>query len=102
MVGSGIRKPQVNSGIATLMLVFVAGLAGAGCGGSGLSRSGLRDAYVARIVDVGVAKPVAECVVDRLFDDMTDAELKRFNAEGSSLSPAQSERIGQLADACGA
>ncbi len=74
----------------------------AGCGSRGLSRDGLRDAYVARIAGAGIGRAVAECVVDRLFDEMTDDELRRFNTDGTSLTEAESARIAQLADACGA
>ncbi len=83
---------------ATVLIV----VAGAGCSRGGLSRDGLRDAYVERIIDAGVERPVAECVVDRLFDEMNDDELRRFNTEGTSLSESQTNRIAQLADACGA
>ncbi len=76
--------------------------AGVGCGGRGLSRNGLRDAYVRQIIAAGIAKPVAECVVERLFGEMSDDELKRFNTEGTSLTDDQTKRIAQLADACGA
>ncbi len=83
---------------ATLILLST----GVGCSKGGLSRDDLRDAYVERIVTAGVERPVAECVVDRLFDEMNDEELRRFNTEGTSLSESQADRIAQLADACGA
>lgn len=98
---TSVGRPVGRRCFACVVTVLV-GLAGAGCSKGGLSRNDLRDAYVERIVGAGVDRPVAECVVDRLFDEMTDDELRRFNTEGTSLSASQTNRIAQLADACGA
>ena len=77
-------------------------LMGGACGGRGYSRDGLRDAYVDKVVDSGVDRIVAECIIDRLFGEMTDDQLKVFNIEGSALSAEQTKRVVQLAGACGA
>jgi hypothetical protein len=96
-----VGRPVVRRWFACAAVALLGGV-GVGCSKGGLGRDGLRDAYVERIVDAGVERSVAECVVDRLFDEMTDDELRRFNTEGTSLSESESSRIAQLADACGA
>jgi hypothetical protein len=73
-----------------------------GCGERQMSRSQLEDRYVDEIVDAGVERSVAECVVDRLFSAMSDDELREFNTTGTELTAEQSARVGELADACGA
>ncbi len=73
-----------------------------GCGERQLSRSQLEDRYVDEIVDAGVERSVAECVVDRLFSTMSDDELREFNTTGAELTAEQTVRVGELADACGA
>ena len=73
-----------------------------GCGERQMSRSQLEDRYVDEIVDAGVERSVAECVVDRLFSAMSDNELREFNATGDELTAEQTVRVGELADACGA
>ena len=96
-----VQRPAMRRCCAfgvTLLLAIV----GTGCSKGGLSRDALRDAYVERIVAAGVDSVAAKCVVDRLFDEMTDDELRRFNTEGSSLTEVETARIAQLADACGA
>jgi hypothetical protein len=98
---ASVGRPVVRRCFAFGVTVIVV-VTGAGCSKGGLSRDDLRDAYVERIAAAGVERPVAECVVDRLFDEMTDDELRRFNTEGTSLSESQANRIAQLADACGA
>ena len=74
----------------------------AGCGERQMSRAQLEDRYVDEIVDAGVERSVAECVVDRLFSAMSDDELREFNSTGTELTAEQSVRVGELADACGA
>jgi len=85
---------------------LVSGLVGlsmlTGCGERQLSRSQLEDRYVDEIVDAGVERSVAECVVERLFSAMSDDELREFNTTGAELTAEQSVRVGELADACGA
>ena len=87
-------------------LVGVLGVLGlsmlTGCGERQLSRSQLEDRYVDEIVDAGVERSVAECVVDRLFSTMSDDELREFNTTGAALTAEQTVRVGELADACGA
>jgi hypothetical protein len=73
-----------------------------GCGERQLSRSQLEDRYVDEIVDAGIGRSVAECVVGRLFSAMSDDELREFNTTGAELTAEQSVRVGELADACGA
>ena len=73
----------------------------AGCGRRELTREQLEDRYVDEIVDAGIERDVAECVISRLFGGMTDAELREFNTSGSDLTPDELQRVGELADACG-
>lgn len=86
--------------VAVAVLVLSAGLSA--CTRRGLSRDGLRDAYVAQLVDNGIDPTAAACVVDRLFESMTDDELRSFNTEGSSLTAAEAAQVAQFAEACGA
>ena len=87
-------------------LTGVPGLVGllllGGCGERQLTRSQLEARYVDEIVDAGIGRSVAECVIERLFSDMSDDELREFNTTGTELTAEQSVRVGELADACGA
>ena len=71
------------------------------CGGKQLTRGQLEDRYVDEIVDAGIDRSVAECVITRLFGPMTDDELREFNTTGTGLTLEEMQRVGELADACG-
>jgi hypothetical protein len=68
--------------------------------GRGFTRDGLRDRYVDEIVDAGIPRDVAECVIDRLFGELSDDELREFNTAGESLTAEQSQRVADLAEVC--
>ncbi len=71
-----------------------------GCGQRGLTRPQLYDGYVKGLVDSGVPRDVAECVIHRLFDPLSDAKLKQFNTKGDRLSDAEMQRVRELAASC--
>lgn len=73
----------------------------AGCGGKGLSREGLETRYIDSLIEAGVDEPVAECVIGRLFDEFSDADLRSFNTEGTELTDAQAQRVAELTVECG-
>ncbi|MGD9704350.1 MAG: hypothetical protein AB7Q42_17825 [Acidimicrobiia bacterium] len=91
--GASVRHAAVGGLVGLLLLT--------GCGDRRLSRAQLERRYVDEIVDAGIARSVAECVIDRLFSDMSDDELREFNTTGTELTPEQAERVGELAGACG-
>ena len=82
------------------MFVVAVGLL-AGCRQKDLTRDQLEDRYVDEIVDAGIERDVAECVIARLLGPMTDDELREFNSSGSELSAEEMQRVGELAAVCG-
>jgi hypothetical protein len=87
--------------VSVSVLVVVSVLSGAGCAERQLTRAEIEDRYIDGVVDAGIERSVAECVITRLFGEMTDAELREFNTEGSELTDEQSVRLGELTAACG-
>ena len=87
-------------GVSVLFVVVVGALAG--CRERELTREQLEDRYVDEVVEGGIDRDIAECVISRLFGGMTDAELREFNTSGADLTAEERQRVGQLADACGA
>lgn len=71
-----------------------------GCGSRALSRDALVDRYVDTLVDEGVPREVAECVIGGLFGEMTDDELRSFNTNGDELTPDQQARVAELTSQC--
>jgi hypothetical protein len=47
----------------------------------------------------GVREPQAECLTERFFGDLTDAELKAFQRR-DGLTDAEKGRFAELADEC--
>ncbi len=72
----------------------------AACGSRGLSRGQLYDRYVDDLTTSGVPHDVAQCVIDHLFDPMSDAQLRAFNTKGDSLSAEQMDQVRRLAAQC--
>ena len=82
------------SNLVVLLLLLAA------CGSRGLSRDQLYDRYVDDLTNSGVAHDVAQCVIDHLFDPMSDAQLKAFNTKGDALDDAQMDQVRRLAAQC--
>ena len=72
----------------------------AACGSRGLSRDQLYRRYVDDLTNGGVPHEVAQCVIDLLFDPMSDAQLKAFNTKGDSLTDEQMAQVQRLAAQC--
>jgi hypothetical protein len=72
----------------------------AACGSRGLSRDHLYDRYVGDLAKSGVPQEVARCVIDHLFDPMSDEQLKAFNKTGDELTAEQTAQVRQLAALC--
>ena len=72
----------------------------AACASRGMSRGQLYDRYVDDLTKGGVPHDVAQCVIDHLFDPMSDAQLKAFNTKGDALNDQQMEQVRQLAAQC--
>ena len=72
----------------------------AACGSRGVSRGQLYSRYVDDLTKSGVPHDVALCVIDHLFDPMSDAQLKAFNTKGDALSDEQMAQVRQLAAQC--
>ena len=65
------------------------------------TRDQVRDRWVNTYVSrLQLTRPEAECIVDRFFGELGDAELKPLT-KGDELTDAQAQRIGELAVACG-
>ena len=75
--GGGVRR-WASSSLLVLLLLLAA------CGSRGLSRDQLYDRYVDDLTTSGVPHDVAQCVIDHLFDPMSDAQLKAFNTKGDA------------------
>jgi hypothetical protein len=67
------------------------------CGGGG--RGEARDELVDQLVEGGLERPVAECVVGQFFDNHTDAELKAF-FDRDELTDAERAEFASLGRGC--
>ena len=72
----------------------------AACGSRGLSRDQLYDRYVDDLTNGGVPHEVAQCVIEHLFDPMSDDQLKAFNTKGDELTDDQMTQVQRLATQC--
>jgi hypothetical protein len=72
----------------------------AACGSRGMSRDQLYDHYVDELMKGGIPAEVAECVIEHLFDPMSDQQLKAFNQQGDELTAAQMDQVRALAAQC--
>lgn len=84
---------------ALLGVLLVVALVG-GCSKPGVSRRAVVDRYRNALVAEGVREPQAECLTERFFADLTDAELKAFQGR-DRLTDAEKRRFAELADECG-
>ena len=86
---------------AAACFALALGAAGVGgCARSGLTRSQLKDRYIAGLVTSGVPKATASCVIETFFAELTDAQLKSFNSDGTSLTDAQRAEIRRISQTC--
>ena len=78
-------------------------MAATGCVRSqgGLTREELTEQSIDRLVEQGIDEPLARCVIEHLFAEMSDVELRRFNLDGDTLSEPEAARIRQLTASCG-
>ena len=84
-----------------LLALVVASAALTACGAIRYTRDQVRDRWVNTYVSkLHLSRPEAECIVDRFFGELNDAELKPLT-KGNELTDAQAQRIGELAIACG-
>lgn len=70
-----------------------------GCGG-GWARSQANDDFVDQLVDGGLDRTIAECVVDRFFEGRSDDELESF-FDRPEVTEAENEEFAELGQACG-
>jgi hypothetical protein len=82
----------------SVLLVLVVALAA--CGARGLSRDQLYQRYVDDLTNDGVPNDIAQCVIEHLFDPMSDVQLKAFNTKGDALTQAQMAQVERLAAQC--
>ena len=83
------------------MLVLALFALATGCGALRYTKAQVRDRWVSTYVrELHITKPQAECIVDRFFGEIGDAELKPLT-KGQDLTAAEVQRIGELAVACG-
>ena len=85
-------RRQVLLGVLLVVLV-------GGCSKPGVSRRAVVDRYRNALVAEGVREPQAECLTERFFGDLTDAELKAFQRR-DGLTDAEKRRFAELADEC--
>jgi hypothetical protein len=80
-------------------LLVVAVLAVTSCGSQ--SRDDARDSLVNQLVDGGLEKAAAECVVAAFFEDKTNEELKGF-FDRPQLTPEEAAEFASLGQRCSA
>ena len=95
-------RRRAASGALRLAVVAVTTVALVACGSRGFTREQLERRYVDLAVEEGIERDVAECVIGRLFGEMTDEQLRAFNTTGDELTVAEQARVAELADACAA
>lgn len=78
-------------------LSFVVLLALAACGSS--DRHDARNSLVQQLVDGGLQRPLAECVVDAFFKDKSDDELRGF-FDRPELTPDERAEFEALGAQC--
>jgi hypothetical protein len=81
----------------SVLIVSVGLVTAAGCGSV---RDRAHDDLVDQLVDDGgLARPVANCVVDKFFEARTTDELREF-FEREGLTEAESAEFARLGDEC--
>jgi hypothetical protein len=78
-------------------LLVVVLLAATSCGSQ--PRDDARDSLVEQLVDGGLDKPAAECVVAAFFEDKTNEELKGF-FDRPQLTPEEAAEFASLGQRC--
>jgi len=69
----------------------------AGCGSD--TRGEARRSLVQQLVEGGLERPIAECVIDAFFADRSDAELKGF-FDRPQLTPDEAAEFAALGAKC--
>jgi len=80
-------------------MLAIALLAIASCGSQ--PRDDARDSLVDQLVDGGLERPAAECVVAAFFEDKTNEELKGF-FDRQQLTPEEAAEFASLGQRCSA
>jgi hypothetical protein len=80
-------------------LLVVAVLIASSCGSQ--PRDDARDSLVDQLVEGGLEKPAAECVVAAFFEDKTNEELKGF-FDRPQLTPEEAAQFASLGQRCSA
>ncbi|HEY7628840.1 MAG TPA: hypothetical protein VH761_17350 [Ilumatobacteraceae bacterium] len=80
-----------------LALVVVGVLLIGGCGSDARDEAG--DSLVQQLVDGGLERDIAECVVRAFFEGKTDAELERF-FDRPQLTPDEATEFAALGARC--
>lgn len=83
---------------AWLMAMLPVVMLASACGESS-SRARARAQLVDQLVDGGLERPVADCVVEGFFDVRNDDELRAF-FDREELTDAEREEFAELGEAC--
>lgn len=87
------RRRMASAARRSIAITAMALLAGVGCARSTVTKAEVTDA----VVESGIDRPLATCVVDSLTQD----ELDEFGTDGDKLSEPLRAKVTRLATECG-